>query len=120
MKELVIKTSILDAQMEDLTDAEQALVEEAIEGTNRSYAPYSQFHVGAALLLENGKTIIGCNQENAAYPAGICAERSAIFTAGAQYPDQPILMIAIAGSQQARRTARRAHQPLWHLPSGHH
>lgn len=96
MKELVIKTSILDAQMEDLTDAEQALVEEAIEGTNRSYAPYSQFHVGAALLLENGKTIIGCNQENAAYPAGICAERSAIFTAGAQYPDQPILMIAIA------------------------
>ena len=50
MKELVIKTSILDAQMEDLTDAEQALVEEAIEGTNKSYAPYCQFHVGAALL----------------------------------------------------------------------
>lgn len=96
MKELVIKTSILDAQIGDLTDTERALVEAAIEATNRSYAPYSQFRVGAALLLKNGETIIGCNQENAAYPAGICAERSAIFAAGAQYPEQPILMIAIA------------------------
>ena len=72
------------------------LIEQAIEGTNRSYSPYSLFHVGAALKLQNGATYIGCNQENAAFPAGICAERSAIFAAGAQYPDQPIVMLAIA------------------------
>ena len=72
----------------------------AIEGTNRSYAPYSNFHVGAAILLENGIKFIGCNQENAAFPAGICAERSAIFAAGAQYPDQPILMLAIAARNE--------------------
>jgi len=108
MKELVIKTSILVAQIGDLTDTERALVEAAIEATNRSYAPYSQFRVGAALLLKNGETIIGCNQENAAYPAGICAERSAIFAAGAQYPEQPILMIAIA--------ARNKHGELQEKP----
>ena len=81
--------------MDELTDTERSLIELAIEGTNRSYAPYSNFHVGAAILLKNGKTFIGCNQENAAFPAGICAERSAIFAAGAQYPDVPITMLAI-------------------------
>ena len=96
MKDLEIKSTIHIAQMGELSAEEQALLEQAIEGTNRSYAPYSNFHVGAALLLENGKTFIGCNQENAAFPAGICAERSAIYAAGAQYPDQPVLMLAIA------------------------
>jgi cytidine deaminase len=96
MKDLDIKTTIQVAQMEELTAEEQSLINEAIEGTRRSYAPYSHFNVGAALLLKNGKTIIGCNQENAAFPAGICAERSAIFAAGAQYPDQPVIMLAIA------------------------
>ena len=96
MKDLEIKSTIHIAQMGELSAEEQALVEQAIEGTNRSYVPYSNFHVGAALLLENGKTFIGCNQENAAFPAGICAERSAIYAAGAQYPDQPVLMLAIA------------------------
>ena len=96
MKELEIKAAIIEAQMDELTEEERSLVNLAIEGTNRSYSPYSHFHVGAAILLENGKTFIGCNQENAAFPAGICAERSAIFAAGAQYPDQPITMLAIA------------------------
>ena len=96
MKELEIKAAIIEAQMDELTEEERSLVNLAIEGTNRSYSPYSHFHVGAAILLENGKTFIGCNQENAAFPAGICAERSAIFAAGAQYPDQPIVMLAIA------------------------
>lgn len=96
MKELEIKAAIIEAQMDELTEEERSLVSLAIEGTNRSYSPYSHFHVGAAILLENGKTFIGCNQENAAFPAGICAERSAIFAAGAQYPDQPIVMLAIA------------------------
>ena len=82
--------------MDELTPEERSLIEQAIEGTNRSYSPYSLFHVGAALKLQNGVTYIGCNQENAAFPAGICAERSAIFAAGAQYPDQPVVMLAIA------------------------
>ena len=96
MKEIEVKPCIWEAQMDELTPEERSLIEQAIEGTNRSYSPYSLFHVGAALKLQNGVTFIGCNQENAAFPAGICAERSAIFAAGAQYPDQPIVMLAIA------------------------
>ena len=96
MKEIEVKPHILEAQMDELTPEERSLIEQAIEGTNRSYSPYSHFHVGAALKLQNGVTFIGCNQENAAFPAGICAERSAIFAAGAQYPDQPITLLAIA------------------------
>jgi len=96
MKEIEVKPHIWEAQMDELTPEERSLIEQAIEGTNRSYSPYSLFHVGAALKLQNGVTFIGCNQENAAFPAGICAERSAIFAAGAQYPDQPVVMLAIA------------------------
>jgi len=95
MKELDIKATIVEAQMDELTATEQSLVNMAIEATERSYAPYSNFHVGAALLLKNGETFVGCNQENAAFPAGICAERAAIFAAGAKYPDQPVMMLAI-------------------------
>lgn len=100
MEELVLKSTVKVAQMSELTDAERSLVEQAIEATNRSYAPYSNFHVGAAILLKNGITIIGCNQENAAFPSGICAERSAIFAAGAQYSDQPVIMLAIAARNE--------------------
>ena len=96
MKELEIRPKIWEAQMDELTAEERSLIEQAIQGTNRSYSPYSHFRVGAALKLQNGVTIIGCNQENAAFPSGICAERSALFAAGAQYPDQPVMMLAIA------------------------
>lgn len=96
MKELALKTTIYTAQMSELNEQEQSLVHQAIEAASRSYAPYSHFNVGAALLLKNGQTIIGCNQENAAFPAGTCAERSALFAAGAQYPDEPVMMLAIA------------------------
>ena len=96
MKELVLKSTISVVQMEELSTTEQALINSAIEATSRSYAAYSHFHVGAALLLDNGETVLGCNQENVSYPAGICAERSAIYAAGAQYPETPIKAIAIA------------------------
>ena len=96
MKNVELKTSIRECQFDELSQAEQHLIEQAIEATNRSYAPYSKFSVGACLLLNNGVEVIGCNQENAAYPVGLCAERSAIFAAGAQYPDVPVRMIAIA------------------------
>lgn len=95
MKDLQISPIIKEAQFDELNDEERQLIELAIEGTSRSYAPHSNFHVGAAIQLKNGVKIIGCNQENAAFPAGICAERSAIFAAGAQYPDQPVIMLAI-------------------------
>lgn len=85
-----------ECQLDELNAEEQHLIELAIEATRRSYAPYSHFHVGAAVRLENGVEVIGCNQENAAYPSGLCAERTALFAAGAQYPDTPITMLAIA------------------------
>ena len=100
MKELEIRPKIWEAQMDELTAEERSLIEQAIEGTNRSYSPYSHFRVGAALKLQNGVTIIGCNQENSAFPSGICAERSALFAAGAQYPEQPVVMLAIAARNE--------------------
>jgi len=96
MKELTIQSSIAVAQLDELSPEEQQLIEMAIKATHNSYVPYSHFHVGAAIRLKNGEVLSGCNQENAAFPAGICAERAAIFAAGAQYPDQPIVMLAIA------------------------
>ena len=96
MKSLELKTAITECQLAELSPEEQHLVEQAIEATSRSYAPYSRFCVGAAVLLNNGTEVIGCNQENAAYPAGICAERSALYAAGAQYPETPVRMLAIA------------------------
>ncbi len=96
MKELTIESKITEYQYDELSKEEQDLVLLAIRATENSYAPFSHFRVGAALLLANGKQITGCNQENAVLPAGICAERSAIFAAGAQYPDQAVKTIAIA------------------------
>jgi cytidine deaminase len=96
MKELTLKSVIQVADFNELTDQERELVEQAKASTYNSYAPYSHFHVGAAILLKNGVIVPGCNQENAAFPSGLCAERSALFAAGAQYPDQPVLMLAIA------------------------
>lgn len=95
MEELTLNSKIKVCQKHELDEKESQLVDLAIESTNNSYAPYSHFHVGAALMLKNGKMFIGCNQENAAFPAGLCAERSAIFAAGAQYPDQPVVTLAI-------------------------
>ncbi len=96
MKDLKLELQIKECQLDELSDADRSLVCQAIEATDASYAKYSQFRVGACLMLSNGVTIKGCNQENAAFPAGICAERSAIFAAGAQYPDQAVTTLAIA------------------------
>lgn len=96
MKEVELKTVILECQMDELSTEDRQLVEQAIEATRRSYAPYSHFHVGAAVRLENGEIVIGCNQENAAYPSGLCAERTALFAAGALYPDVPVRVLAVA------------------------
>ncbi len=96
MKEIVIKTNIRSCQMNELTPEEQELITIAKKQTENSYCPYSKFHVGAAAKLDNGVIIRGANQENAAYPSGLCAERSALFAAGAVYPDIPVNTLAIA------------------------
>lgn len=77
---------------------DQELVAAALDAQKGSYSPYSQFQVGAALRLANGLVVKGANQENAAYPSGLCAERVAMFWAGANYPDVPFDTLAIAGS----------------------
>ena len=71
----------------ELSPEEQALLTSATEAATKAYAPYSHFRVGAAVLLENGEILSGCNQENAAFPSGLCAERVTVFYANAKYPD---------------------------------
>ncbi|MDO4880212.1 MAG: cytidine deaminase [Capnocytophaga sp.] len=80
---------------EELPTEDQELIQKATEIRETAYMPYSKYAVGAAILLDNGKIITGSNQENAAFPSGTCAERSAIFYAMSQYPDAKILKIAI-------------------------
>jgi cytidine deaminase len=82
----------------DLPEADQKLVLAAREASGRAFAPYSQFKVGAALLLANGVTITGNNQENAAFPTGLCAERVALFYAHATYPDVAVKAIAVTAT----------------------
>ena len=96
MKQLDIHTTIKIYSPYELSAEEQQLVEAAKKATTRSYAPYSHFHVGAAALLANGEIISGTNQENAAYPSGICAERTTLFYANSQYPQQAVKALAIA------------------------
>ena len=82
--------------MSELSETDLQLVKKAQEATLRSYAPYSHFHVGACVLLEDGTIVTGTNQENAAYPSGLCAERTALFYAGSSHPDTPVVALAIA------------------------
>jgi cytidine deaminase len=82
-------------QLDTLDDKDIKLIEKAKEASKTAYAPYSKFHVGAAVLLNNGEIILGSNQENAAYPSGICAERTALYYAGSQYPEVAVKSIAI-------------------------
>lgn len=98
MKELKQEISIRKYLYEELSDSDKRLFEAAKEATKRSYAPYSHFNVGAAVLFEDGTIVTGSNQENAAYPSGLCAERTALFHAGSQYPDKAITTLAIAAS----------------------
>ena len=96
MKDLTITSVIKVYEYDELNDADRALLDDAIEATRRSYAPYSHFSVGAAALLANGVIVTGTNQENAAYPSGLCAERTTLFYANSQYPDQAVKTLAIA------------------------
>ena len=100
MRTLTIETPIQVYTYHELSAEERKLTESALEATHRSYAPYSNFHVGAAVLLENDVIVTGTNQENVAYPSGLCAERTALFYANSQYPDVAIKALAIVGCSQ--------------------
>ena len=96
MKEIICHYKIKKYAIEELPSADSVLILKAKEATDRAYAPYSQFKVGAAVLLANGEIITGNNQENAAYPSGLCAERVALFYAQARYPGIAIRCLVIA------------------------
>lgn len=96
MKRLDITVPVTVASYDELSTEDRRLVDLAREATHRSYAPYSKFSVGAAILLSNGETVTGANQENAAFPSGTCAERTACYYAHARYPEATFETIAIA------------------------
>lgn len=87
------------SSVNELPQKDANLLNAAVEALNGSYAPYSNFNVGAAVLLDNGVIVKGANQENIAYPSGLCAERTALFSAHANYPDNKVVSIALTSSQ---------------------
>ena len=108
MKAYKIEAVVHICQMAELSEEDRELVEAAKQATDGSYAPYSKFLVGAAARLQDGSIVSGANQENAAYPSGLCAERTALFAAGAQHPQQPVVALAIA----ARKGRQFLPQPI--------
>ena len=96
MKEINLVTKIRVYSYSELSEADKNLIDLAKSATQRSYAPYSRFNVGAALLLANGEIITGSNQENVAFPSGICAERTTCFYANSSYPGVRFVKLAIA------------------------
>ena len=99
MKQIKITSSAtVYSNLGELSTEDQTLMKKAIEARGNAYAPYSKFHVGAALLLDNREIVLGNNQENAAYPSGMCAERVAIWQAGSLFPGVKIKKLAISAS----------------------
>ncbi len=94
--------------LDELDKEDRELADAAIDAMKGSYAPYSHFNVGAALRLSNGVIVQGANQENAAFPSGLCAERTAMFAAGAKYPDKDMQSLALAGGIYGRLTEEPA------------
>ncbi|EGJ72237.1 CMP/dCMP deaminase zinc-binding [Bacteroides coprosuis DSM 18011] len=106
MKNLTIKSVFKVYHFDELSDADQKLVLKAKDACKKSYAPYSNFAVGAAAQLANGTVVTGSNQENAAYPSGTCAERTTLFYANSEYPDQPVKTLAVAAYNQGSYLAQ--------------
>ena len=99
MKEITLKINYTEYDsVKEMSKEDQELVKAALEAQKGSYSPYSKFQVGAALRLVDGTIVKGANQENAAYPSGLCAERTAMFWASANYPDVAFDTLAIAGA----------------------
>ena len=96
MKEITLQTQITACTVDELDAELRQLVEIAKQKTQDAYCPYSHFHVGAAVLLADGQIVTGANQENAAYPSGLCAERTTLFAANANHPQTPVIALALA------------------------
>jgi cytidine deaminase len=107
MKEVkVASTFFVYDEVNDVPSDVQQLMQQASEARENAYAPYSKFHVGAAILLDNKEVVTGSNQENASYPSGLCAERTAIYYAGAKYPKAKILKMAIIAGSTKNLTSK--------------
>ncbi len=104
---LSLELTVYDSEKE-LSAEDAALMNRARKAREDAYAPYSNFKVGAAVLLENGEVVVGNNQENASYPSGLCAERVAVFQAGARYPGLAVMKIAIAAGSETKPLAKPA------------
>jgi cytidine deaminase len=100
MKEVTLSISYRQLSADELSADDRSLIDQAIRATDRSYVPYSHFRVGAAARLADGTVVCGSNQENAAYPSGLCAERTTLFYANSQYPDQAVTTLAIAARNE--------------------
>jgi cytidine deaminase len=96
MKQVKIEIPYDVLSIDELSEEVHSLIDAACDATKGSYAPFSKFHVGAAVLLDNGVVVLGSNQENSAFPSGLCAERTALFSAGANYPGHAVRALAIA------------------------
>lgn len=96
MKEMILQTKVAVCTYDELQTADREVVDAARAATANSYAVYSNFNVGAAVKLSNGTIVSGSNQENAAYPSGLCAERTTLFWANSQYPNEAVETLAIA------------------------
>ena len=98
-----IKIAYIEYESLDQLDADdRKTADAAVEAISLSYAPYSRFNVGAAVMFEDGEIVKGANQENAAYPSGLCAERTALFYASASRPDKAMKILAIAAGQEGK------------------
>lgn len=98
----VKKIEYSEVEYAELPDNVKKLIDKAKEATKTSYAPYSKFHVGAALETDGGHIVCGSNQENVAYPSGLCAERTAVFACGAQHPTEAVITLAIAAETEGK------------------
>ena len=107
MKEKKIESTLyVFDSINELSNQVKALMQKAIEARVNAYAPYSNFTVGTAILLDNGQIVTGSNQENASYPSGLCAERTAIYYAGSQFPEAKMLLIAITAGSKRNQTTK--------------
>ena len=104
MKELILQTKVTTCTLEEMEPSMRELVEKAKAMTQNAYCPYSHFHVGAAARLADGQIVAGSNPENAAYPSGLCAERTTLFAANANNPNTPVEALAIACYTQGHYT----------------
>ena len=111
MKEQILELSYRIYALDELPEERRKLVDAALEATQRSYAPYSHFYVGAAVMLDNGVIVTGNNQENVAFPSGLCAERTALFYANAQYPEVPVKALAIVARDSSGKVTKEPISP---------